>query len=233
MGNITGGNLMINGVNVNAQHMIKLDASVSQKQALDAAKDNGIDEIMVLNQETGEAYLAYGQGMNFGGLDGYQPGQQVLATLDGKRVAVVPFVSEINGQMVQLTHDDEVNTAGDGVAEAWNITKNVGGKVIGMAKDNALEIVGAGMTLGAMARMGGAKVASTAGQSFLSKAGTWAFGPAKELTGQAMKGFGKVAKWGAIIGAGAAVVGVSGAAIYGGTRKGDATALEQLGTKVK
>lgn len=234
MGSIgQSGNLMINGVNVNAQHLIKLDKGVNQTQAMDAARDNGLDEIMVVDQEAGEAYMAYGQGLNFSGFDGYQEGQQVLATLDGKRVAVVPFVAEINGQIVAPTFDDEINSAGDGASEALGVAKNVGLKVLGMAKDNAIEIVGAGMTLGAMARMGGAKVATTAGQGIMSKAGTWAFGPAKELTGQAMKGFGKVAKWGGIIAGTAAVVGVGGTAIYGATRSGNAAAIEQLGTKLK
>lgn len=227
------GNLVINGVNVNAQHLIKLNKEVTQEVATEAAKDNNLDEIMVYDEESGEAYMAYGQGMNFGGLDGYQAGDRVTATLDGKKVAIVPFLANIDGQTQQLIYDDEINTAGDGASTALGVAKNVGLKVLGMAKDNALEIVGAGMTLGAFARMGGAKVASTAGQSFLSKAGTWAFGPAKEMTGQAMKGFGKVAKWGGIIAAGAAVVGVGGTAIYGATRTGDAKSIDALGTKVK
>lgn len=40
----------------------------------------------------------------------------------------------------------------------------------------------------------------------MSKVGTWAFGPAKDLTVQAGKGFGKAATYGAIAVAGAAVV---------------------------
>lgn len=230
MGNM---NLMINGVNTNAQHFVKLDKGVTQEQAMDAAKDNNLDEIMVYDQDSGEAYMAYGQGMNFNGLDGYQAGDRVHATLNGKQVAIVPFVANVNGQTAQLIYDDEINTAKDGASTAVGVAKNVGVKVLGMAKDNALEIVGAGMTLGAFARMGGAKVASTAGESFLSKAGTWAFGPAKEMTGQAMKGFGKVAKWGGIIAAGAAVVGVGGTAIYGATRSGNSTSIDQLGQKIK
>ncbi|PKL78312.1 MAG: hypothetical protein CVV27_03515 [Candidatus Melainabacteria bacterium HGW-Melainabacteria-1] len=226
-------NLMINGVNTNAQHFVKLDKGVTQEQAMDAAKDNNLDEIMVYDQDSGEAYMAYGQGMNFNGLDGYQAGDRVHATLNGKQVAIVPFVANVNGQTAQLIYDDEINTAKDGASTAVGVAKNVGVKVLGMAKDNALEIVGAGMTLGAFARMGGAKVASTAGESFLSKAGTWAFGPAKEMTGQAMKGFGKVAKWGGIIAAGAAVVGVGGTAIYGATRSGNSTSIDQLGQKIK
>jgi len=226
------GNLMINGVNTNAQHLIKLDHGVTQEQAMAAAANNGIDEIMVYDESSGEAYMAYGQGMNFGGLDGYQAGDKVTATLNGKNVAIVPFVANVNGQTVQLLYDDEVNTAGDGVGKAWDTTKNIGGTVLGMAKDNALEIVGAGVTLGWMARMGGAKVAETGAQTFLGKAGTLAFGPAKDLTVSAAKGFGKVAKWGAIIGAGTAVVGTAGMAVYGGTRGANPAAIEALGKKV-
>jgi len=230
MGNF---NLMINGVNTNAQHLVKLDKGVTQEQAMEAAKDNGLDEIMVYDQASGEAFMAYGQGLNFGGLDGYQAGDKVQATLNGKQVAIVPFVANVNGQAAQLIFDDEINSAKDGAGTALTVGKNVGLKVLGMAKDNALEIVGAGMTLGMFARMGGAKVASTAGQSFLSKAGTWMFGPAKDLTVQAGKGFGKVAKWGGIIAAGAAVVGVAGTTIYGAARDGNSTSIDKLGQKIK
>lgn len=225
-------NLMINGVNTNAQHLIKLDNGVTQEQAMDAAKDNGLDEIMVYDQNSGEAFMAYGQGLDFHGLDGYQSGDKVHATLNGKPVAIVPFVANVNGQTAQVIYDNEINSAKDGAGTAVDVAKNVGLKVLGMAKDNGLEIVGAGMTLGMFARMGGAKVASTAGESFLSKAGTWAFGPAKELTGQAAKGFGKVAKWGSIAVAGAAVVGVAGTTIYGATRSGNSNAIDQLGKKI-
>jgi len=226
-------NLMINGVNTNAQHLIKVDKGVTQEQAMDAAKDNGLDEIMVYDQESGEAFMAYGQGLDFHGLDGYQSGDKVHATLDGRPVAIVPFLANVNGQTAQIIYDDEINSAKDGAGTALSVTKNVGLKVLGMAKDNGLQIVGAGMTLGMFARMGGAKVASTAGESLLSKAGTWAFGPAKDLTVQAGKGFGKVAKWGSIAVAGAAVVGVAGTTIYGATRKSNAASIDALGKKVK
>lgn len=229
MGNI---NLMVNGVDVRAQNMVRLDQGVTQEQAMAAAADNGLDEIMVYDPESGEAYMAYGQGMDFGGLDGYQSGDRVHATLNGKSVAIVPFVAKgPGGQAVQLLYDDEINTAADGAKAALNTTKNIGGTVLGMAKDNALEIAGAGITLGAFARMGGAKVAETTSQSFLGKAGTFVFGPAKGLTADAAKGFGKVAKWGAIIGAGAVVVGTAGTAVYGGTRSGNAAAIESLGDR--
>ncbi|MBF2053628.1 MAG: hypothetical protein IGS03_09220 [Candidatus Sericytochromatia bacterium] len=231
MGNI---NMMVNGVDIRAQHLVKLDQGVTQEQAMAAAADNGLDEIMVYDPESGEAYMAYGQGMDFGGLDGYQSGDRVHATLDGKSVAIVPFVAKAaGGQSVQLLYDDEINTSADGAKAALQTTKNIGGAVLGMAKDNALEIAGAGITLGAFARMGGAKIAETGSQSFLSKAGTFVFGPAKGLTADAAKGFGKVAKWGAIIGAGAVVVGTAGTAIYGGTRSSNAGSIESLGTKVK
>ena len=228
-----GFNLTINGVNTNASNLIKIDKNVQQKQATEAATDNGLDEIMVYDEANGEAYMAYGQGMNFGGLDGYQDGNRVLATLNGKQVAIVPFVKEGgNGEVIKPLFDDEVNTAGDGTGLAWTVTKNVGGKVLGFAKDNALEIAGAGMTLGTFARLGGAKVASTAGQSFWSKAGTWAFGPAKELTGQAGKGALQAGKWVAIGAGAAAILGTAGAAGYGALRKGDASKIGALGTKV-
>ncbi len=229
MGNM---NLVINGVNTNASRFVKIDKeSVTQDQVQAAAKDNGLDEIMVMDQESGQAYIAYGTDMNFSGLDGYQAGDRVNATLNGKQVALVPFVN----QTTSLLYDDEMNSARDGSNTAISVTKNVGLKVFGMAKDNALEIASAGMTLGAFARMGGAKVTTTAGQSFMSKAGTWAFGPAKEMTGQAFKGFGKVAKWGAIIAAGAAVVGYGGTVAYGASKngKGNAAALEALAQKDK
>lgn len=268
-------NLTINGVNTNAQHLVKLDNGVTQEQAMDAAADNGMDEIMLYNQETGEAFMAYGQGMNFEGLDGYQPSQRVHATLDGKEVAIVPFVANVNGQAAQLLFDDEINTGGDGASAALSTAGTIGKSVLGMAKDNALEVLGAGVTLGAFARMGGAKIGAAAaqetlkgaaqqigaaaaqqggktasqavgkaasqaiaqagtagGRSFMSRAGDFVFGPAKGLTGQAAKGLGKMAKWTAIIGGAAAVVGVGGTAIYGATRSGDAAAIESLGEKV-
>lgn len=230
MGNM---NLIVNGVNTNATRVVKLQDGVTQEQVQGAAKENGLDEIMVLDQDSGEAYMAYGSNMNFAGLDGYQAGDRLNATLNGKHVALVPFVTTANGQTSSLLYDDELNSARDGSNTALTATKNVGLKVLGMAKDNALEIASAGMTLGAFARMGGAKVTSTAGQSFLSKAGTWAFGPAKEMTGQAFKGFGKVAKWGGIIAAGTAVVGYGGTVAYGAYKngKGDATAIEALAKK--
>lgn len=234
MGNIGNVSLMVNGVDVRAQHMVKLDQGVTQEQAMSAAANNGLDEIMVYDPESGEAYMAYGQGMDFGGLDGYQAGDRVHATLDGKSVAIVPFVAKgPGGQTVQLLYDDEINTAGDGARAALQTTKNIGGTVLGMAKDNALEIAGAGVTLGAFARLGGAKVAETSAQTFLGKAGNFVFGSAKGVTMDAAKGFGKVAKWGAIIGAGAVVVGTAGTSIYGATRGSNAGSIESLGSKVK
>lgn len=268
-------NLTVNGVNVRPQHLVKLDNGVTQEQAMDAAADNGMDEMMLYNQETGEAFMAYGQGMDFSGLDGYQPGDRVHATLDGAQVAIVPFVANANGQAVQLIFDDEINTAGDGASTALSTAGTIGKSVLGMAKDNALQVLGAGVTLGAFARMGGAKIGSAAaqetlkgaaeqigraaatqggkaasqtvghaasqaiaeagaagGRTFLTKAGDFVFGPAKGLTGSAVKGLGKMAKWTAIIGGAAAVVGVGGTAIYGASRSGDATAIESLGKKV-
>lgn len=268
-------NLTINGVNTQAQNLVKLDNGVTQEQAMDAATDNGLDEIMLYDQESGEAFMAYGQGMSFEGLDDYQPGQRVHATLNGKEVAIVPFVANNNGQAVQILFDDEINTAGDGASAAISTAGTIGKSVLGMAKDNALEVLGAGVTLGAFARMGGAKLGAAAaqetlkgaaqqigsvaaqqggktaskavgqaaaqaiaqagtagGRTFMSRAGDFVFGPAKGLTGQAAKGLGKMAKWTAIIGGSAAVIGIGGTAIYGASRSGDATSIESLGKKV-
>lgn len=227
-------NLNINGVNVNAQNVVKLDRGVTQEQATVAAQNNGMDEIMVYDQESGEAYMAYGQGLNFSGLDGYQPGQRVQATLGGKEVAIVPFVSNQGGQAVQLIYDDELNTAGEGAKTALGVAKNVGLSVLGMAKDNALETIGGVSTASYLAVAGGAAKAAPA-SSIGGKVMNF-FVPAQlgqDLLKGAGKGAAKYGKYAAIaVGVGAAV-GIGGTAIYGGTRGGDAKALEQLGTKVK
>ena len=276
MGNIGGAkpNILINGVNTDASSMVKLDASVSQSQVIAAAADNNTDEVMLHDPTTGDYFMAYGQDMNFGGLDGYQPGQQVSVLVNGKQMEIIPFMDENTG--TQLLFDDELNSASDGATEAVGMIKTLGKKAVGMTVENGWGIVTAGMTLGMMAKLGGAKMgqaatqealksaaatfgaaiakeggeeaskafgkiaaqkiaeagATTGSKTFMSKAGDFLFGPAKGLTGDAMKGFGKTAKWTAIVAGTAAVVGVGGTAIYGATREADTRAIEQLGQKI-
>lgn len=199
------GNLIVNGVNVRAQYIRELQEGVTQEQLARAIDGDGYDSLVYKDPENGKFYIAYGDNMDFSSLQNRGPGDRTHATLNGRVIEVKLF-------------ENEVNSAGEGALEALKLGKTVAIGAGKMAINNGIEIVGAGMTLGMFARMGGAKVASTAGQSFLSKVGTWAFGPAKPLVADAGKGFGKAVKWGAIAVAGAAVVGTAGYAVYGAAR---------------
>ncbi len=274
MGNINGPNILVNGVGLQASNMIKLDASVSQSQVIAAAGDNNTDEIMLHDPTSGEYFMAYGQDMDFGGLDGYQPGQQVSVLMNGKQMEIIPFMDENTG--TQLLFDDELNSASDGATEALGFAKDFGQKAIGMTVDNAAGAATALMTVGALARLGGAKMGQAATQealksaaasfgatiakeggeeaakafgqaaaktiaeagtttgskSFMSRAGSFLFGPAQGLAPDVARGVGKTAKWTGIVLGTAAVVGIGGTAIYGATRESDTSAIEQLGQKV-
>lgn len=197
------GNLTVNGVNTNIQKVRELKENVTLEQVQQSIDGDGYDSAIF--EAEGKAFIAYGDNMDLSSLKNLKQGDKINASLNGKAVNLVLF-------------ENEVNSASEGAMEALNLGKKA---VVGGAKmfaNNGLQIVGAGMTLGAFARMGGAKVASTAGQSLLGKAATFAFGPAKELTGQAGKGLAKAGKWAAIIAVGAAVVGTAGYAIYGANR---------------
>ncbi len=209
------GNLMVNGVNVNAQYIRELKEGVTQNQLASAIDGDGFDSLVYKDPTDNKFYVAYGDNMDFSSLQNRGAGDRTHATLNGKAIEVKLF-------------ENEVNSASEGALEALKVGKNVAVGAGKMAMNNGVEIVGAGMTLGMFARLGGAKVASTTGQSFLSKVGTWAFGPAKELTGQAAKGFGKAAKWGAIAVGGAAVVGTTGYAIYGAARSQNEAGIKSI-----
>jgi len=209
------GNLTVNGVNVNAMHIRELQEGVNQNQLAQAIDGDGLDSLVYKDPENGKFYIAYGDNMDFSSLQNRGPGDRTHATLNGKAVEVKLF-------------ENEVNNFGEGAMEALKLGKTVAVGAGKFAANNGLEIVGAGMTLGMFARMGGAKVASTAGQSFMSKVGTWAFGPAKDLTVQAGKGFGKAAAYGAIAVVGAAAVGTVGYGIYGEARKQDDTRIKSI-----
>jgi hypothetical protein len=213
--NVSGGasNFTVNGVNTGVKNIRELQEGVTLEQIQQAIDGDGYDS-MVFEQD-GKAYIAYGDNMNFSGLEKLGPGDKINANLNGRTVNLVLF-------------ENEVNSASEGVGQAWDYAKKVGTGAGKYAANNGLEIVGAGMTLGMFARLGGAKTASTAGQSIGSKLGTWAFGPAKELTGQAAKGFGKAAKWGAIVVGGAAVLGTAGMAMYGASRGQDDKGIKSI-----
>ncbi|MBT9546994.1 MAG: hypothetical protein IV090_16510 [Candidatus Sericytochromatia bacterium] len=209
------GNLTVNGVNVNAMHIRELQEGVNQNQLAKAIDGDGLDSLVYKDPENGKFYIAYGDNMDFSSLQNRGPGDRTHATLNGKAVEVKLF-------------ENEVNNFGEGAMEALKLGKTVAVGAGKFAANNGLEIVGAGMTLGMFARMGGAKVASTAGQSFMSKVGTWAFGPAKDLTVQAGKGFGKAAAYGAAAVVVTAAVGTVGYGIYGEARKQDDTRIKSI-----
>lgn len=110
MGNI---NLVINGVNTNAQSVVKLEQGITQAQVNKRVKSNDLDEIMVYDEQAGEVYLASGKDMNFRGLDKYLAGDRhnINAVLNGKPVLVVPFVDSYAGTM--QIFDDENNSPKD------------------------------------------------------------------------------------------------------------------------
>lgn len=197
------GNLTVNGVNTGIKYVRELQEGVTLEQVQKAIDGDGYDSLVY--EQDGKAYVAYGDDLNLDNLKSLKQGDKINAALNGKTVNLVLF-------------ENEVNSFSEGVGEALNLGKKAvigGGK---MLANQGIQIIGAGMTLGAFARMGGAKVASTAGQSLLGKAATFAFGPAKELTGQAGKGLAKAGKWAAIIAVGTAVVGTVGYGIYGANR---------------
>lgn len=212
MGQISG-QFVVNGVNAGVQHVRELQEGVTLEQVQKAIDGDGFDSLIY--EQNGKAYIAYGDALDLSSLKNITPGDKTLATLNGEKVNLVLF-------------ENEVNSASEGLDRAWEYGKKIGigaGKFVG---NNGLEILGAGMTLGAFARMGGAKVASTAGQSILSKMGTWAFGPAKDLTLQAGKGFGKMAKWGAIALGVGAVVGTGASVIHGAARGTNTAGIDSI-----
>lgn len=209
------GNMIVNGVNVNAKYIRELQEGVTQEQLAKAIDGDGFDSLVYKDPENGKFFIAYGDNMDFSSLQNRGPGDRTHATLNGKAIEVKLF-------------ENEVNSAEEGAMEALKLGKSVAIGAGKMALNNGVEIVGAGMTLGMFARMGGAKVASTAGESFLSRVGSWAFGPAKPLVADAGKGFAKAVKWGAIAVTGAAVLGTAGYAVYGATRGQDDKGIKSI-----
>lgn len=207
------GNFTINGVNTGVKQIRQLQDGVTLEQVQQAVKDDGNDSVVF--EQDGKAFIGYGDAMDFSSLKGLMPGAKVNATYNSQAAHVVMF-------------ENEVNSASEGVLEALNIGKKalVGGAK--MLTNQGIQIVGAGMTLGAFARMGGAKVVSTTGQSLFNKAASFAFGPAKDLTTVAGKGLAKAGKWALIIGAGAAVAGTAGYAIYGASRSQNDSAIRAI-----
>lgn len=207
------GNLTVNGANTGIKYVKELQEGVTLEQVQKAIDGDGYDSLVY--EQDGKAYIAYGDDLNLDNLKNLKQGDKINATLNGKAINLVLF-------------ENEVNSFSEGVGEALSLGKKA---VVGGAKmfaNQGVQIIGAGMTLGAFARMGGAKVASTAGQSFLGKVGTFAFGPAKELTGQAGKGFAKAGKWAAIIALGTAVVGTVGYGVYGSARSQNEAGIKSI-----
>lgn len=251
MSTISSGNpnLIINGVNTGAQNVREITEGVTLEQIQQAIDGDGYDSLVY--EQDGKAYIAWGDNLNFEGLEGLAQGDTVNAKSGGKNINLVLF-------------ENEVNSASEGVGQAWELGKKgvVGGGK--MFLDQGVQIVGAGVTLGMFARWGGAKTAQTlaaqtlgkaavtqatskavghvAGQaiaesatvgskSLFSKAGTWLFGPAQPLTGSAMKGLAKAGKWAAIGAVVVAGVGTAGLAIYGGNRSHDVSGIDSITKK--
>lgn len=174
MGNVAGAGgggftVMVNGVDLRAQHLMKFDEGVVPQQTTAAATNNKGDEIMLFDPETRSTYVAYGEGMDFEALDGYMAGDQLFVTLtsselgmQGKRLAVMPFVKEVNGQQAQFLFDDEINTGTEGLMSAVGTGQTIGlgvGKAIG---SNAMEVIGGVSTASYLAVAGGATKAAVA-----------------------------------------------------------------------
>lgn len=207
------GNFTVNGVNTRMQHLRQLQDGVTLEQVQKALQKDGNDAVVF--EQNGNAYIGYGENMDFSSLKNVAPGQKVTATFKGQAAHLVLF-------------ENEVNSATEGALEALRIGKNA---VVGGAKmfaNQGIQVIGAGMTLGAFARLGGARVVGAAGDGLLGKAATFAFGPAKDLTVQAGKGLAKAGKWAFIIGTGVALAGTAGYALYGANRSHSDAAIQSI-----
>ena len=104
------GNLMVNGVNVNAKYIRELKEGVTQNQLASAIDGDGFDSLVYKDPADNKFYVAYGDNMDFSSLQNRGAGDRTHATLNGKTIEVKLF-------------ENEVNSAGEGAMEALNVGK--------------------------------------------------------------------------------------------------------------